>query len=87
MTSFYYYDQNPWNLTGITKFEYETKNEKDSGRGSKMRPSCKWPIETEKNCLLSSSSLFIILSIFYYYYYYYHYYHYYYYYYFSAKFF
>ena len=32
------------NLTGITKFEYERKNEKDSGRISKMTPSCKWPI-------------------------------------------
>ena len=34
-----------WNLAGIvTKFEYERKNEKDSGRSSKMTPSCKWPI-------------------------------------------
>ena len=32
------------NLTGITKFKYERKNEKDSGRSSKMTPSCKWPI-------------------------------------------
>ena len=58
MTSFYYYDQNPLgfclllqiralcylNLSGITKFKYERKNEKDSGRSSKMTPSCKWPI-------------------------------------------
>ena len=57
MTSFYYYDQNPsWfcflvqirssviNLAGITKFKYERKNEKDSGRSSKTTPSCKWPI-------------------------------------------
>ena len=28
----------------ITKFKYERKNEKDSGRSSKMTPSCKWPI-------------------------------------------
>ena len=54
----YYYDQNPsgfsffcanygfchLNLAGITKFKYEKKNEKDSGRSSKMTPSCKWPI-------------------------------------------
>ena len=32
------------NLAGITKFKYEKKNEKDSGRSSKMTPSCKWPI-------------------------------------------
>ena len=31
------------NLAGITKFKYEKKNEKGSGR-SKMTPSCKWPI-------------------------------------------
>ena len=31
------------NLAGITKFKYERKNEKDSGRSSKMTPSCKWP--------------------------------------------
>ena len=29
------------NLAGITKFKYEKKNEKDSGRSSKMTPSCK----------------------------------------------
>ena len=54
----YYYNQNPsgfslscanygfchLNLAGITKFKYEKKNEKDSGRSSKMTPSCKWPI-------------------------------------------
>ena len=53
----YYYDQNPSgfcflvqitafviNLAGITKFNYEKKNEKDSGRSSKMTPSRKWPI-------------------------------------------
>ena len=32
------------NLAGITKFEYEKKNEKGSGRNSKMTPLCKWPI-------------------------------------------
>ena len=59
MTSFYYYDKNPSGFcflvlirafviqtsAGITKFTYERKNEKDSGRSSKMTPSCKWPIE------------------------------------------
>ena len=58
MTSFYYYDPNPsgvcflvqnkgfcfLNLAGITKFKYDRKNEKDSGRSSKMTPSCKWPV-------------------------------------------
>ena len=32
------------NLAGIRKFEYERKNEKDSGRSSKTTPSCKWHI-------------------------------------------
>ena len=58
MTSFNYYDQNPsgffflvrikalvfFNLAGVIKFKYERKNEKDSGRSSKMTPSCKLPI-------------------------------------------
>ena len=53
-----YYDQNPSgfsflvqimafchiNFAGITKFKYEKKNEKDSGRSSKMTPSSKWPV-------------------------------------------
>ena len=36
----------PWErgCAGITKFKFERKNEKDSGRSSKMTPSCKWPI-------------------------------------------
>ena len=29
------------NPAGITKFKYEKKNEKDSGRSGKMTPSCK----------------------------------------------
>ena len=33
------------NLAEATKFEYERKNEKDSGRSSKMTPLCKWPIK------------------------------------------
>ena len=52
MTSFYYYDQNPSGFcfreqirsfvifAGITEFEYERKNGKDSGH-SKMTPLCK----------------------------------------------
>ena len=32
------------NPAGITEFKYERKNEKDSGRSSKMTPSCLWPI-------------------------------------------
>ena len=31
-------------LAWITEFKYERKNEKDSGHGTKMMPSCKWPI-------------------------------------------
>ena len=37
------------NLTGITKFEYERKNKKNSGHSSKMMPSCKWPINTQSS--------------------------------------
>ena len=36
------------NLAGITKFECERKNEKDSGRSSKMAPSCELPISKSK---------------------------------------
>ena len=35
------------NLTEITKFKYEKKNEKNSGRSSKVTPSCKWSIDQE----------------------------------------
>ena len=31
---------------GITKCKYERKNEKDSGRSSKMTSLCKWPIRS-----------------------------------------
>ena len=34
------------NLIGITEFKYERKNEKGSGRSSRMTPSCKWSIES-----------------------------------------
>ena len=33
------------NLAGVTKFKYEKRNEKDSGKSSKMTPSCNWPID------------------------------------------
>ena len=39
------------NLTGATKVKYEKKNEKNSGRSSKMTPSCKWPIGQSKYCV------------------------------------
>jgi len=32
------------NLAGISKYKCERRKEKDSGLGSKMMPSCKWPI-------------------------------------------
>ena len=38
------------NLAGNTKFKYEKKNEKDSGRCCKMTPSCKWPIHRNYKC-------------------------------------
>ena len=58
MASFYYYDQDPWGFCfleqitafviltsfGPPSFKYEKKNEKNSGRSSKMTPSRKWPI-------------------------------------------
>ena len=33
-----------FNLAEITKFKCEWKNGENSGRSSKMMPSCKWPI-------------------------------------------
>ena len=35
------------NVAGITKFKYERTNERESGRSSKMTPSCKWPFASE----------------------------------------
>ena len=35
-------------LAGITEFKYGRKNEKDSGRSSKVTPSCKWPIDNNE---------------------------------------
>ena len=32
------------NLTGITKFKYERKNEMNSGQSSKKLSLCKWPV-------------------------------------------
>ena len=48
MTSFYYCDQDPSGLCFLVRiraFVHERKNEKDSGRSSKMTSSCKWPID------------------------------------------
>ena len=42
------------NLAGITKFKYEKKNEKDSGRSSKMTASWKWPINSFKRTLFTN---------------------------------
>ena len=56
MTSFYYYDQNPSAVCILVqtrafvikpRWDYKIlirKTKKDSGRRSKMSPSCKWPI-------------------------------------------
>ena len=63
MTSFYYCDQDPSGLcflVQIRAFVHERKNEKDSGRSSKMTSSCKWPIdqlyETEVTLISFSSN-------------------------------
>ena len=62
MTSFYYYDQNPSGFCflvqirafaiptslGLQNLNMKGKNEKDFGRSSKMTPSCKWLIGTQK---------------------------------------
>ena len=58
MTSFYYYDQDPSRFRflvlikafviqtslGLQNLKMKGKTKKDSGRSSKMTPSCKWPI-------------------------------------------
>ena len=36
------------NFNGATKFKYEKKTEKNSGRSSKATPSCKWAIRSMK---------------------------------------
>ena len=68
-TSFDYNDQNPagvllpcanqdfccLNLAGITKFKYKRKNERDSGRSSKMTPLCKWPNSKYSNFIRRGS--------------------------------
>ena len=62
MASFYYYDQNPSGFCflvqirafaiptslGLQNLNMKGKNEKDFGRSSKMTPSCKWLIGTQK---------------------------------------
>ena len=58
MTSFYYCDQNPSGFCflvlirafviqtslGLENLNMKVKTKKDSGRSSKITPSCKWPI-------------------------------------------
>ena len=51
-------------LTGITKFKYERKNEKDSGRSSKMTPSCKWPIAIIRKTYCLMNVIYFLRSIF-----------------------
>ena len=78
MASFYYYDQDPsrlllscanegfcyLNLTGATKFKYEKKNEKNSGRSSKMTPSCKSGLLLKSPCPTSiQETLAFILRV------------------------
>ena len=67
MASFYCYDQDPsgfyflaqmsafcyLNLTGATKFKYEKKDEKNSGRSSKMTPLCKSDLLSTSPCSTS----------------------------------
>ena len=66
MQLFYYYDQNPSGFAFLCKLElllfkphwgYQIwiwkKTEKNSGRRSKMTPSCKWPIEANiRDCAI-----------------------------------
>ena len=40
---------------GLPKFKYQRKKEEDSGRTSKMTPSCKWPLVVQQ-VLCSSGS-------------------------------
>ena len=53
----------------MTKFKYERKNEKDSGRSSKMTPLCKWPVQSNimqpkarENMRLSTCWALLVLS-------------------------
>ena len=45
------------NLTGISKFKYERKNEMNSGPSSKKASSCKWPISLASQLTKSLSLL------------------------------
>ena len=53
----------------MTKFKYERKNEKDSGRSSKMTPLCQWPVQSNitqpkarENMRLSKCWALLLLS-------------------------
>ena len=52
------------NLTGATKFTYEKKNEKNSGRSYKMTPSCKRTFGTKNRKALECMILTILLFCF-----------------------
>ena len=51
------------NLAEAAKFEYERKNEEDSGRSSKMTPLCKWPIKMPFTSQALRSLLFHMQNI------------------------
>ena len=81
MASFYYYDQDPsrvlpscanegfcyLNLTGATKFKYEKKNEKNSGRTIvQIRPIIKEPLPnlySRDTCLYPEGVPWIEISL------------------------
>ena len=50
-------------FNGITKFKYERKNKKDSGRTSKMTPSCKWSVVQKANAKLISPARLLLFSL------------------------
>ena len=50
-------------LNGITKFKYERKNKKDSGRSSKMTPLCKWSIVQKANAKLIPPPCLLFFSL------------------------
>jgi len=46
-----------FNPRRISKFKYERKNEKYSGRSGKMTPSCKWPIPDYFRCTKTNEEI------------------------------
>ena len=49
-------------LNGITKFKYERKTKKDSGRTSKMTLSCKWSVVQKANAKLIPPARLLLFS-------------------------